>query len=85
MLGATWREGWAGAMRASRSGHLAYLLRLWRVGEGERAVWRASLRDVRTGERVGFPGLDEALAYLQAQLGPTRPPERGLPDQERTP
>jgi hypothetical protein len=71
-------------MRASRSGHLAYLLRLWRVGEGERAVWRASLQDVRGGERVGFPGLEEALAYLEQQLGPARSPDRGSGDQEGT-
>jgi hypothetical protein len=52
-------------MQGSRSGQLAYLLRLWRIGEGDGAVWRASLQDVRTGERVGFPGLAEAFAYLQ--------------------
>jgi len=61
-------------MRASRTGHLAYLLRLWRVGEGEEAVWRASLQDVRGGERIGFPGLEEAFAYLQRSMAEgTRP------------
>ena len=55
-------------MGGSRSGYLAYLLRLWRIGKGEGAVWRASLQDVRTGERVGFPGLEEAVAFLQQQL-----------------
>ncbi|MBN1640921.1 MAG: hypothetical protein JXA09_06775 [Anaerolineae bacterium] len=48
---------------------LAYVLRLWRVSDGERAIWRASLQDVRSGERVGFAGLDEAMAYLQQQIG----------------
>jgi hypothetical protein len=71
-------------MRASRSGHLAYLLRLWRVGEGERAVWRASLQDVRGGERVGFPGLEEAFAFLQEQVGLARPPGRCPRDRECT-
>ena len=52
-------------MRGSRPGYLAYLLRLWRIGKGEGAVWRASLQDVRTGERVGFAGLEEAFVYLQ--------------------
>jgi hypothetical protein len=44
---------------------LAYVLRLWCVTDGEKVVWRASLQDVRSGERVGFPGLEEAFAYLQ--------------------
>jgi hypothetical protein len=52
-------------MQGSGPGQLAYLLRLWRTGEQEEAVWRASLQDVRTGERVGFSGLEEAFAYLQ--------------------
>jgi len=55
-------------MRGSRPGHLAYLLRLWRIGEGKEAVWRASLQDVRTGERIGFPGLEEAFGYLQRSI-----------------
>jgi hypothetical protein len=53
--------------------HLAYLLRLWRVDNGAEAIWRASLQDVRTGERRGFAGLDEVIAYLRRQLDP--PPE----------
>jgi hypothetical protein len=51
-------------------GHLAYLLRLWRVDNGPEAIWRASLQDVHTGERHGFAGLDEAFAYLRQQLEP---------------
>jgi hypothetical protein len=51
-----------------KRGHLAYLLRLWRVDNGPQAIWRASLQDVRTGERIGFAGLDEAVAHLRQQL-----------------
>jgi hypothetical protein len=38
-------------MDPRQQGHLAYLLRLWRVDNGTEALWRASLQDVRTGER----------------------------------
>ncbi|MBN1139797.1 MAG: hypothetical protein JXM73_24715 [Anaerolineae bacterium] len=54
-------------------GHFAYLLRLWRVEDGSGVVWHASLQDVRSGERQGFAGLDEAFAYLRQQL--ETPPE----------
>ena len=64
-------------MDPKRRGHLAYLLRLWRVDNGTEAIWRASLQDVRTGERLSFPGLDQALAYLRQQLD--LPPEPGYP------
>ena len=48
---------------------LAYLLRLWRITDGDEQVWRASLQDVRTGERLGFPSLDDAVGYVRAQIG----------------
>jgi hypothetical protein len=70
-------------MRGQSAGHLAYLIRLWRVGDGE-GTWHVSLQDVGTGERTGFPGLEEAFAFLQAQLSPARSPDRGPCDQERT-
>jgi len=65
-------------MDPKRRGHVAYLLRLWRVDNGMEAIWRASLQDVRTGERLGFAGLDEAFAYLRQQLEP--PPKPAYPD-----
>lgn len=55
-------------MDPPQRGHLAYLLRLWRADNGTEAIWRASLQDVRTGERLGFAGLDEVVAYLRQQL-----------------
>jgi hypothetical protein len=67
-------------MDPKQRGHLAYLLRLWRVDNGAEAIWRASLQDVRTGERRGFAGLDEAFAYLRQQLGSLSHP--GHPDRD---
>ena len=67
-------------MDPRRRGHLAYLLRLWQVDNGTEPVWRASLQDVRTGERRGFAGLDEAITYLRQQLEP--PSEPRYPDRD---
>jgi hypothetical protein len=61
-------------MDPTQRGHLAYLLRLWRADNGTEAIWRASLQDVRTGERLGFAGLDEALVFLRQQVEPPSDP-----------
>lgn len=45
----------------------SYLLRLWRVSE-EKPVWRASLEDPRTGNRMLFSSLDELFAFLGRQI-----------------
>ena len=50
----------------------AYLLRLWRTGEGEAAVWRALLEDPRTGERYGFADLNSLIAFLQKACRETK-------------
>jgi hypothetical protein len=67
-------------MDKQRSSYQSYLLRLWRAnGSTDRArqgepVWRASLEDPLTGERMGFASLDDLVAYLRqatdAQPGP---------------
>jgi hypothetical protein len=64
-------------MDRERHGHIAYMLRLWRVENGVEVVWHASLQEVRSGERLGFAGLDEAVAYLRQQLE-TQPEPRSL-------
>lgn len=55
-------------MTNQQPGYKLYLLRLWQAHSGERLVWRASLEDVRTGERRGFGGLSRMLAFLEDQL-----------------
>lgn len=49
----------------------AYMLRLWRAEAGPQADWRASLEDVRTGERHGFASLKALLAWLRAEAAGT--------------
>jgi hypothetical protein len=54
-------------MAKRRRDYLSYLLRVWRTGSAESAVWRASLENPFTGERRGFAGLKDLFAYLLAQ------------------
>ena len=52
-------------MSAQKTAYMAYLLRLWRARDGERPGWRASLENVRTGERRGFRSVEELLAFIK--------------------
>jgi hypothetical protein len=55
--------------------YIAYMLRLWPVRNKTKQVWRASLEDAHTGERVGFASLDELFGYLRQQTGVEAKPE----------
>ncbi len=58
-------------MTTERSQYLAYLLRLWQVGSGKEATWRAALEDAHTGERQGFASLDDLFHFLRQEAGVT--------------
>jgi hypothetical protein len=45
----------------------SYLLRLWLVMDQGQAVWRASLENPHTGERLGFASLVRLFAFLEDQ------------------
>ena len=62
--------------------YLAYMLRLWQV-DGELPVWRASLEDVRTGEKYGFGSLELLFRFLTEQV--RSKPEAGLSAGTSTP
>lgn len=49
--------------------YFSYLLRLWRASGVEPTVWRMSLEDPHTGERIGFASLESLFAFLEAQIG----------------
>jgi hypothetical protein len=56
--------------------YFSYLLRLWRVSRrgssqagDEEALWRASLQDPLTDERVNFASLEDLVAFLRRQMG----------------
>ena len=51
-------------MSARRLGYVAFLLRLWQARDAEGLGWRASLQDVRSGERRGFASLEGLFKFL---------------------
>lgn len=68
--------------------YVAYMLRLWQVGSREgMPVWRASLENPHTGERLAFgdvEGLFVFLSELLASEGEARssfPPGAALPNE----
>ena len=50
--------------------YLAYMLRLWCVGDDR--TWRASLEDPQTNERYGFADLPALYAFLENLTTPPR-------------
>jgi hypothetical protein len=49
----------------------AYLLRFWKVssmGSHQAPIWRFSLEDPHTGDKLGFADLEALFAFLQAEL-----------------
>ncbi len=78
-------------MTEDRANYLSYLLRLWRDSDTEN-VWRVSLECAHTGERWGFPSLDDLLGFLREQtelwsdeIEPTRSSGEGGDEREATP
>jgi hypothetical protein len=57
------------------SEYLSFLLRLWRVTSGvgpdpngEGMVWRVSLQDTLTDDRISFANLEDLVAFLQRKM-----------------
>ncbi len=49
----------------------AYMLRFWEVRSehpGRPSTWRFSLENAQTGQKRGFPDLEELLTFLKSQL-----------------
>ena len=67
----------------TQTDYLAYLLRLWRDGDG--APWRATLENTSTGESRTFAEIRMLTAFLEHVTGeappegpPTTKPRQGL-------
>lgn len=52
---------------ADKPTYHSYLIRLWASDEQGKEVWRASLENPHTGERLGFTSLERMFAFLQDQ------------------
>ena len=47
--------------------YVAYLIRLWLSDNAGEPVWRGSLEDPHTGNRLGFADLSSLFEYLRRQ------------------
>lgn len=56
-------------MDMSQPPYTSYLLRLWPTRSGAEWVWMASLENPHSGERQGFPDLQELFTYLEEKTG----------------
>ncbi len=63
--------------------YVSYLLRVWRADGDEAAVWRASLQDPHTGQRIGFADLQRLFAFLVEQTGDAPRDAHSAPVEER--
>lgn len=54
-------------MPSSQIQYHAYLLRIWQDIYDGQPVWRASLENAKTGERIGFATLTDLVQFLCAQ------------------
>ncbi len=54
-------------MMSKQKHYHAYLLRLWLAADERGSVWRASLEDPHTGERLTFATLERLFAFLEDQ------------------
>lgn len=53
------------AVRSGRPTYLFYMVRLWLAGNSAgQPVWRASLENPHTGERLAFGDAKELVAFL---------------------
>jgi hypothetical protein len=68
-------------MSKEPSRYHAYLLRLWQVRDSGHVIWRASLENAQTNERVGFSTLDALCDYLQ-RMAPAPDEDGGEPDED---
>ena len=64
-------------MHVRPSRYHAYLLRIWQEAASETAVWRFSLEDPSSGQRVGFADLAALVAFLHQQTSVAHGSETG--------
>jgi hypothetical protein len=61
-------------MMSKQKHYQSYLLRLWLTANEKGSVWRASLENRHTGERLTFATLERLSAFLEDQC--TQDPDR---------
>jgi len=48
--------------------YVAYLVRLWKVGNGDETTWRVSVENPHTGERHGLASLEALFDFLREKV-----------------
>jgi hypothetical protein len=64
--------------------YVSYLLRLWLAEDRDQPLWRASLENTHTGERMGFASLEALMAYLNSPAGLTNRPNHNTRKGEKS-
>ena len=59
-----------------RPNYQSYLLRMWQTTDGDQVIWRASLDNPGTGERLSFASLEALFAFLKVQTAVDRSKEQ---------
>ena len=52
-------------MNENGNDYQSYLLRIWRVREGNQIQWRITLEDIRSGKVSGYSSLEALFEFLQ--------------------
>jgi hypothetical protein len=55
-------------MDGSQPGFFSYLLRIWKVENGDETRFRISIENTATGERKGFTNLEALIAFLHMEM-----------------
>jgi len=55
-------------MENQPSKYYSFLLRLWKVNQGGRVVWRATIENPHTKEIIGFETVQDFTEYLERLL-----------------
>ena len=48
--------------------YLAYMLRMWRISDHSKEVWRASLESPGAGMRYNFTTIDDLIEFLRNEI-----------------
>lgn len=56
-------------------GYRSFLMRLWQVEVEKKTVWRFSLEDSVSGQKVGFANIAEMMSYLMAEICKDKNPD----------
>lgn len=66
----------------SSGSYRAYMLRMWSVEQSGQAVWRASLEDPHTRQKIGFSNVEALIGYICELTDSAQDKEWTVPNNE---